>query len=201
VSQSKPIHFEVPGEDFGGYIFDLDGTLVDTMSLHYSAWQIALEHVGLVGRLDEDRFYELSGSSGLSVAEILGSHHHLKFDAAALYEDKQRIFLGSLEKLKIIEPVAEFASKVSRSRPVAIASGGNRKAVLAILEKTGLSPIFPIVITSDDVKNGKPSPEMFLLAARRMQVLPDSCLVIEDGQPGVDAARAAGMRCAFVESR
>jgi HAD superfamily hydrolase (TIGR01509 family) len=197
----KSVHFEAPDCDFGGYIFDLDGTLVDTMNLHYAAWQSAFERAGLVGRLDENRFYELSGSSGLAVAAILSNHHHIKIDADALYKYKQQVFLASLGEMEIIEPVADFARKVSRSRPIAIASGGKRNVVLAILEKSGLASLFPIVVASDDVKNGKPSPEMFLLAADRMRVLPENCLVIEDGQPGVDAARSAGMRCAFVSSR
>ena len=109
--------------------------------------------------------------------------------------------MGSLQKLELIAPVVEFARRVSKTHPVAVASGGTRDVVQSTLSKTGLAPLFPIVVTADDVEHGKPAPDMFLLAAKRMGVVPASCLVFEDGQPGIEAAEAAGMRHVFVSSR
>jgi HAD superfamily hydrolase (TIGR01509 family) len=73
--------------------------------------------------------------------------------------------------------------------------------VTSTLKKTGLAPLFPVVVTADDVEHGKPAPDMFLLAAKLMGVAPERCLVFEDGQPGMQAAQAAGMKCVFVPSR
>jgi beta-phosphoglucomutase-like phosphatase (HAD superfamily) len=195
------MQIQIPEGDFGGYIFDLDGTLVDTMPLHYSAWEAALRRAGLVGRLDENRFYELGGVPSRKVAALLGEHHGLTLDPVVVYRDKEEAFMSSLEKLELILPVVQFARTISKTRPVSIASGGTRDVVQSTLEKTGLASLFPIVVTADDVVHGKPSPDMFLLAAKLMGVAPESCLVFEDGQPGIKAAEAAGMKHVFVPSR
>ena len=195
------MQIEIPEGDFGGYIFDLDGTLVDTMPLHYAAWESALRKAGLVGRLDENRFYALVGVPSRKVAALLGEHHGLKLDPEVVYRDKEDAFISSEQKLELIIPVVEFARKMARTRPVAIASGGTRDVVTSTLEKTGLAELFPIVVTADDVVHGKPDPDMFLLAAKLMGVEPGRCLVFEDGEPGVKAATAAGMKYVFVPSR
>jgi beta-phosphoglucomutase family hydrolase len=195
------MQIQIPEGNFGGYIFDLDGTLVDTMPLHYAAWETALRRAGLVGRLDENRFYELGGVPSRKVAALLGEHHGLKLDPEVVYKDKEDAFMSSLQKLELIIPVVEFARTAGKTKPIAIASGGTRDVVTSTLEKTGLAALFPIVVTADDVVHGKPSPDMFLLAAKLMGVEPKDCLVFEDGQPGVKAAAAAGMKCVFVPSR
>jgi beta-phosphoglucomutase family hydrolase len=196
------MRLKIPEGDFAGFIFDLDGTLVDTMPLHYTAWEAALRRAGLKGRLDEELFYELGGVPSRRVATLLGKRHGLEVDAAAVFRDKEDTFMSSLEKLALIAPVVEFARKVSRERkPLAIASGGTHDVVTSTLTKTGLAPLFPTVVTADDVEHGKPAPDMFLLAAKRMGVAPERCLVFEDGQAGIKAADAAGMKWVFVSSR
>jgi HAD superfamily hydrolase (TIGR01509 family) len=195
------MHLHIPVGDFSGYIFDLDGTLADTMPLHYAAWNEALHNAGLKGKLDENYFYALGGVPSRKVAELLGLHHGLKLDAGKVYKDKEAIFMASPQKLQLIGPVVEFAKKASRTRPVALASGGTRDVVRSTLAKTGLAPLFPIVVTADDVEHGKPAPDMFLLAAKLMGVPPGLCLVFEDGQPGIQAAEAAGMKWVHVPSR
>jgi beta-phosphoglucomutase-like phosphatase (HAD superfamily) len=195
------MQLKIPEGEFSGYIFDLDGTLVDTMPLHYTAWEAALRRAGLEGRLDENLFYELGGVPSRKVAGLLGKRHGLDLDPVAVYRDKEAAFMGSLEKLALIAPVVEFARRVSKTKPVAIASGGTRDVVTSTLGKTGLAPLFPVVVTADDVEHGKPAPDMFLLAAKRMGVAPGECLVFEDGQPGIKAAEAAGMKWVFVSSR
>ena len=195
------MRLQIPEGDFSGYIFDLDGTLVDTMPLHYTAWESALRKAGLKGRLDENLFYELGGVPSRKVAALLGKRHGLELDPVAVYKDKEVAFMGSLAKLALITPVVEFARRVSGDHPVAIASGGTRDVVESTLAKTGLADLFPVVVTADDVEHGKPAPDMFLLAAKRMGVAPAGCLVFEDGQPGIEAAKAAGMKWVFVSSR
>ena len=101
----------------------------------------------------------------------------------------------------LIEPVVEVARRVARTYPVAIASGGPREVVRRSLDLAGLAPLFKVVVSADDVVHGKPSPDMFLLAARQMGVEPTQCLVFEDAEPGMRAAEAAGMKWVRVASR
>jgi HAD superfamily hydrolase (TIGR01509 family) len=189
-----------PGE-FSGYIFDCDGTLVDTMPLHYRAWNLALQRAGLRGDLDEDHFYSLGGVPTRRVAELLGARHGIAVDADRMFVEKEEIFLELQGELRVIPAVVEFARRVARVAPVSVASGGPKPIVRQTLERTGLAELFPIVVTPEDVVHGKPAPDMFLLAARLMGVEPSACLVFEDAVPGVEAARAAGMGCVVVPSR
>ena len=149
------MQIKIPDGVFSGYIFDLDGTLVDTMPLHYAAWESALQKAGLQGRLDEELFYELGGVPSRKVASLLGKRHGLNLDPVAVYRDKEEAFMGSLQKLDLILPVVEFARKVSAAGyPVSIASGGTHDVVTSTLQKTGLAPLFPVVVTADDVEHG-----------------------------------------------
>lgn len=192
---------EIPAGEFAGYIFDLDGTLVDTMPLHYRAWDAAMRNAGLTCTLDEDLFYSLGGVPTRRVAELIAQHYGLKTDADAVFHHKEALFGELQADAKLIEPVVDFARRVSRTHPVAIASGGPREVVTRSLQLAGLIPMFKVVVTADDVVHGKPSPDMFLLAAKRMGVPSERCLVFEDAEPGMRAADAAGMQWVRVPSR
>jgi beta-phosphoglucomutase family hydrolase len=192
---------DIPPGDFAGYIFDLDGTLVDTMPLHYRAWDAAMRHAGLRCRLDEELFYSLGGVPTRRVAELIAAHYKLTVDPDAIFHHKESLFRELQGDARLIGPVADFARRAARWHPVAIASGGPRAIVRRSLELAGLAPLFKVVVTADDVVHGKPSPDMFLLAAQRMGVEPARCLVFEDAEPGVRAAEAAGMRWVHVPSR
>lgn len=192
---------EIPAGEFAAYIFDLDGTLVDTMPLHYRAWNVAMQAVGLTGELDEELFYSLGGVPTKRVAELIANHYGLSIDPHAVFHHKESVF-GELQKdAKLIEPVVEIARRVALTHPVAIASGGPRDIVHRMLQIAGLAPLFKIVVTPEDVEHGKPAPDMFLLAAKQMAVPPDRCLVFEDAEPGMRAAEAAGMKWVRVASR
>ncbi len=192
---------EIPAGEFAGYIFDLDGTLVDTMPLHYRAWDAAMRSAGLTCTLDEDLFYSLGGVPTRRVAELIAAHYGLAVDPHVVFHHKEALFGELQADAKIIEPVAAFARRVTQTHPAAIASGGPREVVLRSLQLSGLAPLFKVVVTADDVVNGKPSPDMFLLAAKLMQVPPERCLVFEDAEPGMRAADAAGMQWVRVPSR
>jgi HAD superfamily hydrolase (TIGR01509 family) len=192
---------DIPPGDFAGYIFDLDGTLVDTMPLHFRAWEAAMRVAGLTCPLDEDLFYSLGGVPTRRVAELIAAHYGLRIDPDAVFHHKESLFQELQGDARLIGPVADFARRVARTHPVAIASGGPRDIVRRSLELTGLAPLFPVVVTADDVVHGKPAPDMFLLAARQMGVEPGSCLVFEDAEPGMRAAEAAGMKWVRVPSR
>jgi HAD superfamily hydrolase (TIGR01509 family) len=194
---------DIPPGDFAGYIFDLDGTLVDTMPLHYRAWDQAMRQVGLTCPLDEDLFYSFGGVPTRRVAELIAGHYGLKIDAQAVFHHKESLFRELQKDAKLIEPVVEIARRMALTRPVSIASGGPREIVRRSLELAGLATLFPVerVVTPEDVEHGKPAPDMFLLAAKRMAVPPEKCLVFEDADPGVRAAEAAGMKWVRVPSR
>lgn len=192
---------DIPAGDFAGYIFDLDGTLVDTMPLHYRAWNRAMQHAGLRAELDEDLFYSLGGVPTRDVAKLLGEHYGLMIDVDRVFHQKEALFLELRAEMKLIEAVVAFARKAAGHTPVSVASGGPREIVRHTLELMGLKELFPVVVTPEDVVHGKPAPDLFLLAARRMGVPPAKCLVFEDAEPGIKAAEAAGMKWVRVESR
>ncbi|HWA10641.1 MAG TPA: HAD family phosphatase [Opitutaceae bacterium] len=195
------MQLDIPEGDFDGYIFDLDGTLVDTMPLHYRAWDRAMRQAGLACPLDEDFFYSMGGVPTRLVAELIAKHYGLKIDAEQVFHAKEKLFQEIQGDAQLIQPVATFARRVAATHPVAIASGGPREIVRRSLELSGLAPLFKVVVTADDVVHGKPSPDMFLLAARQMGVEPTRCLVFEDAPPGMRAATAAGMKYVHVPSR
>jgi beta-phosphoglucomutase family hydrolase len=192
---------EIPPGDFAGYIFDLDGTLVDTMPLHYRAWDAAMRSVGLRCPLDEDLFYSLGGVPTRRVAGLIAEHYGLKIDVEQVFQAKEKLFREIQADAQLIEPVVTFARHVAATHPVAIASGGPREIVRGMLELTKLALLFRVVVTADDVVHGKPSPDMFRLAAQQMGVPPEKCLVFEDAEPGMRAAKAAGMQWVHVPSR
>lgn len=192
---------DIPPGDFAGYIFDLDGTLVDTMPLHYLAWDQAMRAAGLRCPLDEELFYSLGGVPTLKVAELIAKHYSLAIDPHKVFDHKEALFLALGKDAKLIEPVVTIARRVAATHPVAIASGGPRDIVRRMLEITGLAPLFKVVVTPEDVVHGKPAPDMFLLAAKKLGVEPTRCLVFEDAEPGMRAAEAAGMKYVKVPSR
>jgi beta-phosphoglucomutase family hydrolase len=191
----------IPPGDFAGYIFDLDGTLVDTMPLHYRAWDQVMRAAGLAHPLDEDFFYSMGGVPTRKVAGLIATHYGLSIDAERVFHAKEKLFREVQGDAKLIQPVAAFARQVAATHPVAIASGGPREIVRRSLELAGLAALFKVVVSADDVVHGKPAPDMFLLAAKRMGVAPEQCLVFEDAEPGMRAAQAAGMKFVHVPSR
>jgi len=192
---------DIPEGDFEGYIFDCDGTLVDTMPLHFRAWERAMQQAGLKGPLSEELFYSMGGVPTRKVAQILAKHYHLTIDVEHVFHQKEALFLDMQDEMRVIEPVVNFARSVHGRAPMSVASGGPRPVVKKTLELMGLDALFPVVVTPEDVTHGKPSPEMFLLAASRMGVNPERCLVFEDAVPGFEAAVAAGMKHVVVKSR
>lgn len=191
----------IPSGDFAGYIFDLDGTLVDTMPLHYRAWNRAMQLAGLKQELSEDLFYSLGGMPTLRVAAVFAEHYGITLNVEKVFHQKEALFMELRAEMKLIDAVVAVARKAHGRMPQSVASGGPREIVRHTLELMKLAELFPVVVTPEDVTHGKPSPEMFLLAAKKMGVEPEQCLVFEDAEPGIQAAEAAGMKWVRVESR
>lgn len=192
---------DIPAGDFAGYIFDLDGTLIDTMPLHYRAWDAAMRQAGLSVPLDEELFYSLGGVPTRRVAEIIARHYGLSIDPDKVFHEKEALFTDLQKDAQVIAPTVEFARNAAKTHPMAIASGGPRDIVRRSLQLAGLTSLFKAVVTADDVVHGKPAPDMFLLAAKLLGVDPKRCLVFEDAEPGIKGALAAGMQVVTVPSR
>ena len=190
---------ELPGRDFDAYIFDCDGTLADTMGLHYDAWKMALEPHG--ADLPEELYYTWGGRPTREIVEALNEMQGLFMDPDAMVHHKEGLYHTLLPEVTAIEPVVAFARSMHGKKPLAVASGGGRKAVTATLESLGLIPLFDAVVTSEDYVNGKPAPDPYLEAARRLGVDPAGCLVFEDTEIGRQSATAAGMECILVRTR
>lgn len=194
------MQLDIPVGDFAGYLFDLDGTLIDSMPVHLRAWTEVLQRAGLREPFDADYFYSLGGVPTLESAVIFGQHYGLAFDPHRLVDDKERIYLDLLADVREIAPVADFARRVALTHPVAVVTGGGPEIALPALDATRLHALFSVVVTPMDVApgRGKPAPDMFLVAAERLGVPPEQCLVFEDAVPGIEAARAAGMQVVVV---
>ena len=194
---------DIPAGEFAAYLFDLDGTLIDSMPVHLRAWAKAMEHAGLRVPFDADYFYSLGGVPTFESAVIYGDHYGLALDPRHVVEEKEQLYLQLLHEVRLIEPVASFARHIALTKPVAIVTGGGPEIAYPALDATGLRDLFSVVVTPEDVPagRGKPAPDMFLLAAERLGVPPNQCLVFEDALPGVEAAKAAGMQVVMVSSR
>jgi HAD superfamily hydrolase (TIGR01509 family) len=197
------MRLDIPAGDFAGYIFDLDGTLIDSMPVHYRAWDAAMRRQGMPGPLDEDYFYALGGVHSVRVAELFGERYGITLDPVAVTHEKEMIYLEYLDDVRVIDATVSFLRGIATSHPRAIATGGLEEVAYPSLDKSGLRQFFDIVITPAQVApgRGKPAPDMFLLAAERMGVRPESCLVFEDAEPGIEGALAAGMQVVRVPSR
>lgn len=182
---------EIPA-DVKGLIFDCDGTLVDTMPLHYLAWREALESVKIV--FPEDRFYSFAGAPTKTIIEILSKEQGVACDAQAVAEAKEHLYVESLQKLEPIHSVIEIAKREKGRRKLAVASGGWKRVVKASLAVVGIDDMFDALVGADDVVHGKPAPDIFLKAAAMIGLEPHECVVYEDGDMGFKAAIAAKMR-------
>lgn len=186
----------IPEGDFGAYIFDCDGTLGDTMPLHYSAWCMALKEQEC--DFPEALFYELGGTPTERIVEILNERHGSTMPVKETARHKEELYLKGIETILPIEPVVEIVNKVHGRLPIAVASGGHRRIVTRTLSCLGILDKFDTIICSEDYQNGKPHPDPFLTAAERLGVIPERCLVFEDTSTGIQAAQAAGMQWVLV---
>lgn len=184
-----------PGR-FDGFIFDCDGTLADSMPLHFRAWTDTLTRLtGAPSRMDQDLFYQLGGIPTRKIVYILNEKFGYTLDPEETAVEKEHRFLELLPEVQPIAPVLNFARKLGAQARRAVASGGSRHVVLATLQSLKLNELFPVLVTATDVLRGKPFPDLFLKAAECLGVSPERCLVFEDAPPGFEAARAAGMEC------
>ena len=180
---------------YDAVVFDLDGTLVDTETLYRQAFMEAAASLGFV--MAADRYAGLIGIASRERAPLLLAAFGAGFPLEAFftaYRARRAMLLGAGVPVR-----AGAASLLRRlAVPKAVATSASRPTASAHLRRTGLAGHFMHVVTRDDVTRGKPAPDVFLLAARRLGVAPARCIAVEDSPPGAAAARAAGMRVVLV---
>lgn len=175
-----------------GLIFDSDGTLVDTMPLHYLAWQETVQ--AQKADFPESLFYDLAGVPSDKIVEILNEKFGYQLNPRQIAPAKEKLFLEKyLPQAKPIEPVIAIARQYKGRLPMAVATGGISPVVNSALKAIGLDGFFDTVVTSEDVQHGKPAPDTFLECARRLNIEPTACVVFEDSELGLEGARRAGM--------
>jgi HAD superfamily hydrolase (TIGR01509 family) len=190
--------FEPLSREYGGYIFDCDGTLADSMVVHYKAWLAALAAHGATFDFSWELFTSRAGMTLPNTVRELNAQFGLALDPEAVTTSQRLEYERFLHTVQPIAAVVELALRVRASRPVSVASGGERNVVQRTLALIGLGQTFPVVVTAEDVSHGKPAPDMFLLAAERMGVPPGECVVFEDSVLGLEAAKRAKMAAVLV---
>ena len=174
-----------------GLIFDCDGTVVDTMPIHYAAWCSTTAKHGL--EFPEDRFYALGGVSPFEVLRMLSEEQGVEIDAEAVTFQKEAKDMELIADAEEIPEVMQIVREQHGKLPMAIASGGTHETVEGILQHCSIRHYFDAIVTSQDVENPKPAPDTFLEAARRIKVAPEKCRAYEDADMGIKAIIAAGM--------
>jgi beta-phosphoglucomutase-like phosphatase (HAD superfamily) len=172
-------------------IFDCDGTLADTMPLHWRAWSMVTERHGL--HFPEDRFYALGGVPSRDILKLLAREQGRSLDHIAVAHEKEEAYLPLMAQVEPIQAVVEIARAYHGRIPLAVASGGTQGIICQVLDHLRIRQLFAAVVTSEMVEHQKPAPDIFLEAARRIGVAPQRCRAYEDTDLGLAAIRAAGM--------
>lgn len=173
-------------------IFDCDGTLADTMPTHYRAWLAMLGRYGIP--FPEDRFYGLGGMPTDRIISLLAADAGVAVtDVGAMARDKEVLYLELLAEVRPVAPVLAIAERHRTRLPMAVASGGERYVVEKTLRSIGAFDWFDAIVGAEDTERHKPEPDVFLEAARRIGAEPAGCVVFEDTEFGLEAARRAGM--------
>ena len=179
-------------EPYAGLIFDCDGTLVDTAPIHFHSVIEALKPLGL--NMTPEWYFARTGLTPAALFAEFGNLNGVTLDLADLSRRYAPIFISNLDRAQEITVVADVARQNHGKVPMAVGSNGHLHNVEATLRITGLLPLFDQVVSADDVSHGKPAPDVYLEAARRINVAPADCIVFEDTDEGLEAAHRAGMR-------
>jgi len=172
-------------------IFDCDGTLADTMPLHWRAWQVITQRHRL--HLPEERFYALGGVPSRDILKMLSLEQGVPLDHLAVAREKETEYLPLIAQVEPINVVVGIVRENYGKLPLAVASGGTQRVIKQVLQHLDLLRYFNVIVTSEDVVHQKPAPDIFLEAARRIDVPPEFCRAYEDTDLGMQSIRAAGM--------
>jgi beta-phosphoglucomutase family hydrolase len=185
------VRLKLPEGRFEAYLFDCDGTIVDSMPLHYIAWKTVFEEWKC--EFPEEQFYAWGGMPVTEIISALNEMHGLSMPVEELRRRKEQMYFDRLADLKAVPEGLEHIEASHGKIPFAVVSGSMRDSVTASLSALNLLDRFETLVCAGDYKKGKPDPEAFLMAAERLGVAPEACLVFEDADMGIQAANAAGM--------
>jgi len=189
---------KLPAGPFRAYLFDCDGTIVDSMPLHYIAWKAALAEWNC--EFPEKLFYSWGGKPVDEIISTLNKMNGLNMPVEFVGKRKENLYYDLLPRLKAIPEVVEHIEAQHGHMLFAVVSGGRRSSVVRSLTTTNLLDKFETIVGAEDYTNSKPAPDAFLLAAAKLGVAPEDCLVFEDTDLGIEAATAAGMASVKVPS-
>jgi len=182
---------KLPPGIFEAYLFDCDGTIADSMPLHYTGWKKALAEWNCA--FDEKLFYAWGGRPIAEIIATLNEEQKLSMPVETVAQRKEQLYIELLPQLTAVAEVLEHIEAQHGRIPFAVVSGSTRESVVASLTTLNLLDRFDTLVCAGDYKKSKPDPEAFLLAAANLRIAPDACLVFEDTEMGIQAATAAGM--------
>jgi beta-phosphoglucomutase family hydrolase len=182
---------KLPPGSFNAYLFDCDGTIADSMPLHYVAWSKALSEWNC--EFSEELFYAWGGMPVADIISTLNTRHGLNMPNQQVATRKEQLYYEILPQLKAVPEVLEHIEARHGQIPLAVVSGSTRDSVTASLETLKILDRFDTLVCAGDYRKSKPDPEPFLIAAERLRIAPADCLVFEDTDMGIQAATAAGM--------
>jgi HAD superfamily hydrolase (TIGR01509 family) len=185
------VNLKLPAGTFAAYLFDCDGTIADSMPLHYLAWKQALAEWNCP--FDEPLFYDWGGTPTRQIVSLLNERHGLRMPVEQVASQKEQYYYERLPQLKSIPEVMDHIAAQHGRIPFAVVSGGTRESVTATLRSLNLLDKFDVLVCAGEYQRGKPAPDAFLMAAAKLGVPPANCLVFEDTDIGIQAATAAGM--------
>jgi beta-phosphoglucomutase family hydrolase len=186
----------VPTPSPRALIFDCDGTLADSMPLHWRAWRAVAARYGF--HFPENRFYSMGGVPTRDIVRTLSREQGLALDPLAVARDKEALYLPLIAQIEPVNVVVGIARDNYGKIPLAVASGGSRKIIEQVLDHLRIKQLFQAIVTNEDIANQKPAPDIFIEAARRLGVTPQFCRAYEDTDLGMTAIRAAGMEAVDV---
>lgn len=176
-----------------GFIFDLDGTLADTMPLHLEAWNELGNPLGL--ELSHEDHLRYAGMPTVAIAKKLAKERNIPLNAAEFVAKKEILFTKhKLPQVKIMQSVAPFLYDLQGKIPMAVGTGSTRETAQKVIDYLKVETYIKALVSADDVANHKPAPDTFLACAEQIKVAPENCLVFEDANLGMQAAKAGGMQ-------
>lgn len=189
--------------NFKGVIFDLDGVIVSTDEYHYLAWQMIANREGIYfDRKINDRLRGISRMESLNIILERASREYSDDEKLEMATAKNNFYRESLKKLtkaEILPGVTDLIAELKK-RSIRIAIGSSSKNTMLILNQIGLTEQFDAIADGNRIMHSKPDPEVFFLAAKMLNLLPEECIVVEDAVPGIQAASAAGAKPVAVGS-
>ena len=175
-------------------IFDMDGVIIDSEPLHFKIEKELIRELGV--EITDEEHNSFVGTTEYHMFSIIKEKYQIEFPIEEMIEKKKEMFIENLDQVPLVENFKDFLLTMHKAGyPMALASSNNKRVIGAVAENFDLKDYIKVFVSADDVKRGKPDPEIFLTAAEKLGIPPASCLVIEDARNGVKAAKAAGMRC------